>query len=154
MSFIILPDQKKPKDDWCFENGREILWYLENPRTRVVQITAPMAPIPYGFNRHKTNQPKEMDRVFRKLHEQERDKNQQVIEKMWSRGRAHYEALRDRLNQRLVSADTKVWEKAFIRESLRLMSERDNEAQKNHVYGVSSMEEAPAPLEGARTRVN
>ena len=114
MSFIILPGERK--DDWAFENGKEILWYLENPMTRVVQITAPMAPIPDGFNRHKTNQPKEMDRVFRKLHEQERDKNAQVIEKMWSRGRAQYEALRDRLNQRLVSADTKVWEKAFIRE--------------------------------------
>ena len=152
MSLIILPGERK--DDWAFENGKEVLWYLENPMTRVVQITAPMAPIPYGFNRHKTNQPKEMDRVFRKLHEQERDKNAQVIEKMWSRGRAQYEALRDRLNQRLVSADTKVWEKAFIRESLRLMSERDNEAQKNNVYGISAMEESPAPLEGARTRVN
>ena len=152
MSFIILPGERK--DDWAFENGKEILWYLENPMTRVVQITAPMAPIPYGFNRHKTNQPKEMDRVFRKLHEQEREKNQAVIEKMWSRGRAHYEDLRGRLNQRLVSADTKVWEKAFIRESLRLMSERDNEAQKNHVYGISAMEESPAPLPGARTRVN
>jgi hypothetical protein len=95
-----------------------------------------------------------MDRVFRKLHEQERDKNAVVIEKMWSRGRAQYEALRDRLNHRLVSADTKEWEKAFIRESLRLMSERDNEAQKNNVYGVSAMEESPAPLPGGRTRVN
>ena|ERR1035437_1115580 len=154
MGLIILPDARKRDSDWSYENGKEILYYLENPQTRVVQITAPMAPIPYGFNRHKTNQPKEMDRVFRKLHEQEREKNQQVIEKMWSRGRAQYEALRDRLNQRLVSADTKVWEKAFIRESLRLMSERDNEAQKNNVYGISSMEEAPAPLPGARTRVN
>jgi hypothetical protein len=152
VSFIILPGERK--DDWAFENGKEILWYLENPMTRVVQITAPMAPIPDGFNRHKTNQPKEMDRVFRKLHEQERDKNAQVIEKMWSRGRAHYEDLRCRLNRRLVSADAKEWEKSFIRESLRLMSERDNEAQKNHVYGISAMEESPAPLPGARTRVN
>ena len=119
-----------------------------------MQITSPISPIPHGFNRHKTNVPREMDRVFRKLHEQEREKNQKVIERMWSRGRAHYEALRERLKQRLLSAATKEWEKAFIRESLRLMEERDHEAQKNHQYGVSAMEEAPAPLPGARTRVN
>ncbi len=152
MSLIILPGERK--DDWAFENGKEVLWWLENPKTRVVQMTSPMAPIPYGFVRHKTNQPKEMDRVFRKLHEQERDKNEKLIQKMWSRGRAHYEALRDRLNQRLVSADTKEWEKAFIRESLRLMEERDHEAQKNHQYGVSGLELGDAPIQGARTRVN
>ena len=154
MSLIILPGADKRKDDWAFENGKGNSYYLENPVTRVVQITSPMSPIPYGFNRHKTNVPREMDRVFRKLHEQEREKNQQVIERMWSRGRAHYEALRGRLNQRLLSADTKEWEKAFIRESLRLMEERDHEAQKNHQYGVSAMELGDAPLPGGRTRVN
>ena len=154
MSLIILPGADKRKDDWAFENGKEILWYLENPQTRVVQITAPMAPIPHGFVRHKTNQPKEMDRVFRKLNEQEREKNQAVLDQLWGRGRAYYEALRGRLMERLVSADTKEWEKAIIRESLRLMNERDHESQKNHQYGVSQMELSDAPLEGARTKVN
>jgi hypothetical protein len=150
---IILPGEKK-QDGWSFENGKEVLFFDRNHTTNHVITTSPMHPQRTGYARYKTTDPKEMDRVFRKLHEQERDKNAQVIEKMWSRGRAQYEALRDRLNQRLVSADTKVWEKAFIRESLRLMSERDNEAQKNHVYGISAMEESPAPLPGARTRVN
>ena len=154
MSLIILPGADKRKDDWAFENGKEVLYYLENPRTRVVQITSPIAPIPHGYVRHKTNQPKEMDRVFRKLHEQERAKNQQVIERMWSRGRARYEALRGRLMERLSSTDTKEWEKAFIRESLRLMNERDHEAQKNHAYGVSQMELSEAPIAGGRTKVN
>lgn len=153
MSLIILPGSDKG-NDWNFENGKEVLWYLENPVTRVVQITAPMAPIPYGFVRHKTNQPKEMDRVFRKLHEQERDRNAKMIEKMWSRGRAHYEELRRRLNDRLTSAGTGEWEKAFIREALRLMTERDHEAQRNNVYGVSAMELAAAPLPGGRKTVN
>ena len=154
MSLIILPGADKRKDDWAFENGKEVLWYLENPVTRVVQITAPMAPIPHGFVRHKTNVPREMDRVFRKLHEQERDRNAQLVEKLWSRGRAHYEALRGRLNQRLLGSDAKEWEKAFIRESLRLMEERDHDAQKNNVYGVSAMELGDAPLPGGRTRIN
>ena len=99
MSLIILPGERK--DDWAFENGKEVLWYYENPATRIVVMTSPMTPHRIGYNRHKTNQPKEMDRVFRKMHEQEREKNEKVIERIWARGRAHYEALRGRLNQRL-----------------------------------------------------
>jgi hypothetical protein len=95
-----------------------------------------------------------MDHVFRKIHEQERERTEKEIEKLWSRGRAYYEELRSRLNQRLLSVETSEWEKAFIRESLRLMNERDFEAQKNTKYGVSAMEESEAPLEGARTKVN
>jgi hypothetical protein len=56
--------------------------------------------------------------------------------------------------ERLSSTDTKEWEKAFIRESLRLMNERDHEAQKNHAYGVSQMELSEAPIAGGRTKVN
>jgi hypothetical protein len=112
-----------------------------------------MTPLRNGFNRHKTNQPQEMDRVFRKIHEQEREKNEQVIEKLWSRGREYYEVLRSRLNQRLLSVTTSEWEKSFIRESLRLMNERDHEAQKNTKFGVSAMEESAAPLEGERKKV-
>jgi hypothetical protein len=113
-----------------------------------------MTPHRIGYNRHKTNQPKEMDRVFRKLHEQEREANEKLIEKIWARGRAHYEALRGRLMQRLTASGVKEWEKAFIREALQRMADRDHANQQNTRYGVSSMEDAPAPLPAARTKVN
>ena len=50
--------------------------------------------------------------------------------------------------------DCKEWEKAFIREALRRMDERDHKMQQNTVYGVSSMQETEAPIEGARTKVS
>jgi hypothetical protein len=53
-----------------------------------------------------------------------------------------------------MSVDCKEWEKAFIREALRLMDERDYKMQQNTVYGISAMETTEAPIEGARTRVN
>ena len=96
MSLIILPGERK--DDWAFENGKEVLHYDQNPATGHVVMTSPMTPHRIGYNRHKTNQPKEMDRVFRKLHEQEREANEKLIEKIWARGREHYEALRGRLH--------------------------------------------------------
>ena len=154
MSLLILPGADKKKEAWCYENGKEVLWYDENPFTKRVVLTSPMSPRRHGFNRHKTTQPKEMDRVFSRLHEQEREANDQLIEKLYNRGRAHYEAIRSRLTQRLLSVDCKEWEKAFIRESLRLMDERDHKMQKNTVFGVSGMQESEAPLEGARTKVS
>lgn len=152
MSLIIIPGERK--DDWAFENGKEVVWYDQNPATGHVVMTSPMTPHRIGYNRHKTNQPKEMDRVFRKLHEQEREANEKLIEKIWARGREHYEALRGRLMQRLAATGVKEWEKAFIREALQRMADRDHANQQNTRYGVSSMEDAPAPLPAARTKVN
>lgn len=152
MSLIILPGERK--DDWAFENGKEVLWYDQNPATGHVVMTSPMTPHRIGYNRHKTNQPKEMDRVFRKLHEQEREANEKLIEKIWARGREHYEALRCRLMQRLTATGVKEWEKAFIREALQRMADRDHANQENTRYGVSAMEDAPAPLPPSRTKVN
>jgi hypothetical protein len=153
VSLIILPGAEKG-NDWSTENGKECLWYDENPRTLHVIMTSPMTPRRPGYVRHKTTQPKEMDRVFRKISEQEREKNEELIRKIWERGRPQYEALRERLMQRLVSADTKEWEKAFIREALQRMADRDHENQKNTRFGVSAMEEKEAPIQGGRTRVN
>ena len=151
MGLIILPEAKR--EDWAYENGKEKVWYDENPMTRHVVLTSPMTPSRVGYNRHSTTNPKEMDRVFKRLHEQEHEANEKLIEKLWGRGKAHYDAIRSRLTQRLLAADCKEWEKAFIRESLRLMNERDHKSQKNSVYGVSAMEESVAPLEGARVKV-
>ncbi len=151
---IIIPGADKSASDWSMENGKEVLWYDKNHTTNHVIMTSPMHPRRLGYARYKTTDPKEMYRVFRKLHEQEREENEATLEKMWNRGRARYEQLRSTLNQRLLSAGTGEWEKAFIREALRLMAERDHNEQKNTRYGVSGMELGDAPLEGGRTRVN
>lgn len=152
MSLIILPDQKKPRDDWAYENGKEVLWYDENPVTKHVILTSPMTPRRHGYIRMKTNVPSEMDKIFSRLNQQEKQKNEKLVEKIYNRGRAYYERVRSSLTQRLISADTKEWEKAFIRESLRLMDERDFRMQQNTVYGVSGMQSTEAPIEGARRK--
>ena len=56
--------------------------------------------------------------------------------------------------QRLAAAGVKEWEKAFIREALQRMADRDHANQENTRYGVSAMEDAPAPLPPSRTKVN
>ena len=154
MSLIILPGQKRPNEDWAYENGKEALWWDENPVTHHVVLTSPMSPGRHGFNRHKTTNPREMERIFERLNVQEHEDNAKLVEKLYNRGRAYYERARSSLTQRLLSVDCKEWEKAFIREALRRMDERDHKMQQNTVYGVSSMQETEAPIEGARTKVS
>ena len=151
---IILPGADKSTSDWSRENGKEVAFYDKNHTTNHVIMTSPMHPPRFGYARYKTTDPKEMDRVFRKLNEQERESNEKTIEKLWSRGRERYDQLRSNLNQRLVTAGTSEWEKAFIREALKLMAERDHASQQNTRYGISAMEESEAPVAGGRKTVN
>ncbi len=154
MSLIILPGQKRPNEDWAYENGKEVLVWDENPTTHRVVLTSPMSPRRHGFNRHKTTNPREMERIFERLNVQEHEENAKLVENLYNRGRAYYERAHSALTQRLLSVDCKEWEKAFIREALRRMDERDHKMQQNTVYGVPSMQETEAPIEGARTKVS
>lgn len=141
------------ENDWAFENGKEKLWWAEHHLTKRVFFTSPMSPLPYGYVRHSTTSPKEMDRVFQKMHEQEREQNEKLIEGLHSRGRESYDRMRSALRQRLQSAGVSDAEKGIIREALKLMDAKDSAMQQNTVYGVSAMQEAPAPLPPKNTRV-
>lgn len=131
-------------DAWATENGREKLWYCENPVTKRVFFTSPMSPVPLGYIRKSTTVPREMDRLFNRMHEQEREQNERMIEKIYNRGREHYDALRSSLRTRLSSVGVSEAEKNIIRASLNLMDERDAKMQVNSVYGVSALQEMDA----------
>jgi hypothetical protein len=134
----------KPRtDDWAFENGKERLWYAENAAGHIF-FTSPMSPLPPGFARYSTTNPKEMDRLFNKMHAQEREANERFVEQLYSRNREKYEALRSALRDRLNAAGVSDAEKNIIRASLALMDERDQKMQQNTVYGVSAMQEGDA----------
>lgn len=139
--------------DWTQENGKEKLWYAENPATKHIFFTSPMSRIPPGFVRKSTTNAREMDRLFNRMHEQERESNERLVERLYNRGREHYDRLRSALRSRLRSGSTSDAEKNIIRASLKLMDERDSKMQQNNVYGVSAMQETEAPLEGPRTRI-
>lgn len=142
-------------NEWARENGKERLWWAENPVTKRVFFTSPISPLPAGYNRHSTTNPKEMDRIFNRMHEQERDQNEKMVEQIYNRGREHYDRLRSALRTRLNSAGVAEAEKNIIRASLRLMDERDSKMQQNTVYGVSAMQETESnPKEPGDNRVH
>jgi hypothetical protein len=141
------------ESDWTTQNGKEVLWYAEHHLTKRVFFTSPMSPLPYGYIRHSTTNPKEMDRIFNRMHEQEREQNQKIVEGIYNRGREYYDRMRSALRQRLQSSGVSDAEKGIIRESLKLMDEKDSKMQQNTVYGISAMQESPAPLPGPAKRV-
>lgn len=138
-------------NDWASENGREKLWYAENAVGKIF-FTSPMSPLPPGYALRSTTEPREMDRLFNRMHEQERERNEKMIEQIYNRGREYYERVRDALKARLGSAGVSNAEKNVIRASLKLMDERDSKMQENHVFGVSAMQEHEAPVPN-RTKV-
>ncbi len=141
------------ENDWTKMNGKECLWWAENAVGRIY-FTSPISPLQPGYALHHTTSPREMDRLFNKMHAQEREHNAQIVEQLYNRGREYYDRVRSRLRDRLTTAGVSEAEKNIIRESLKLMDEKDYRMQQNNVYGVSAMQEAPEPLPAPTKRVN
>lgn len=143
---------RRELDAWTRQNGKEVLYWAENATGRIF-FTSPMSALPVGYALHSTTNPNEMDRLFNRMHAQEREQNERLIERLYNRDREKYDALRSNLRNRLMMSEVSNAEKNVIRASLKLMDERDHKAQQNNVYGVSAMQETEAPREGKRTRI-
>ena len=139
-------------DDWNFENGKERLWWAENAVGKIF-FTSPIAFLPPGYARFSTTEPKQMDRLFNRMHDQEREKNEKLIENIYNRDRMRYDMLRSSLRTRLKTAGVTDAEKNIIRASLKLMDEHDHKMQQNNVYGVSAIQEHEANNGPATTKV-
>lgn len=127
--------------DWTRLNGKECLWFAENAVGRIY-FTSPMSPLQPGYALRHTTNPREMDRLFNKMHAQEREQNERFLEKLYAQGREYYERKRSALRTRLQSAGVSDAEKNIIREALCLMDEKDAKMQRNGVFGVSAMQES------------
>ena len=124
---------------------RERLFYAENAVGRVY-LSSPMSPLSPGYALRSTTSPKEMDRIFKRINQQERDHNEKFVERLHGQGREFYDRKRAWLRQRFRSSGVSEAEKTMIDEALKLMDEKDSKMQQNNVYGVSAMQSAPEPL--------
>ena len=132
--------------------SKEVLFYAENAVGRIY-FTSPQSTLQPGYMLKSTNSPREMDRLFNKMHDQEREQNEKLIEKTWSRGKENFDRMRSELRRKIGLHDTSNAEKNIIREALKLMDEKEAKQQQNTVYGVSGLQEAPEPLPARNTRI-
>jgi hypothetical protein len=132
---------------------RERLFYAENAAGRIY-FTSPMSPLSPGYALRSTTNPREMDRIFNRMHAQEREQNEKFLEGLYNRGRERYDQVRRALINRLGLGSVSDAEKNIIRASLKLMDEKDSKMQENNVYGISGMQEAPEPLPPRNQKVS
>ena len=132
--------------------SKDTLYWAENAAGRIY-FSDPRAVLQPGYMLKSTTNVREMDRLFQKMHDQERAHNEQMLERLYNQSRPYYEAKKKALIAKLASGSVSDAEKMIIRECLKLMDQRDSERQENHVYGVSAMQEAPEPLPARNTRV-
>ena len=132
--------------------SKEVLFYAENAVGRIY-FTSPQSTLQPGYMLKSTNSPREMDRLFVKMHEQEREHNQQVIDQLFARGKENFDRMRSELRRKIGLHDTSNAEKNIIREALKRMDEKEAKLQENTVYGVSALQEGPEPLPAPNERV-
>jgi hypothetical protein len=126
---------------------KEIMWWAEQMVTgRVIFPVSRASRLPVGYELKSTTTPSEMDRVFKKMGEQEYGANAKRIQAIFNNGREYVIAARRRLRDRSCAHDCSNSEKALIHYILDLMDKKDAKMQENHAFGVSAMQESAAPL--------
>lgn len=126
-------------------NGNEKLVWCENSAGHVF-LTSIMSPIPEGFIRCSTTIPAEMDRIFKKLDQQERKQYAEMTEKAYNARKEFIDANLSNLRSRLAMADCSQREKDVIRAWIAAFNRRQKKLQECTVYGVSAMQTTEAPL--------
>lgn len=124
-------------------NGFEKLYYCENSEGRVF-LTSPESPIPPGYMRHETTNPRTMDLIFAKMDAQTKREHQQMTEEDFNRRKEKIDRWRSDIRLRMQSVECTAMEKAFLESALRACDKREEKLNRNTVYGVSSMQTTEA----------
>lgn len=124
-------------------NGIEKLWYCTNSLGRVF-LTSPQSPVPPGYLRTFTTDPKEMDRIYAKLDAQTKREHAEMTEADYHRRKGRIDQWRSDIRSRMVSADCSDAERGILRAALVACDKREEKLNRNTVYGVSAMQTTEA----------
>ena len=125
--------------------GDESVWYCENSGGHVF-LTTPESPVPEGFQRFHATTVWEVERVWKRLDQQERRAAEQMTEKIFLQRMAKIQVIKSGLEQRKLAADCSNAERDFIRESIKVLNRKEDTLNKCSVYGVAYMQQKEKPL--------
>ena len=125
-------------------NGKEVLIWAQNAEG-YVYLTTYESPLKPGFQRFSTTTPSEMDRIFAKLNKQEQISYARMTEAMYNKRRQWIDDNRSNLRSRIAQSNN-LEEKDFLRAWLKAFDNKMDKLMKNTVYGISAMQQAPAPI--------
>jgi len=121
------------------------VYYCEDSGGHIF-LTTPESPIPEGFIRLTAETVPDIERVWKRLDQQERRRMERMNEEDFKKREAQINAFRSRLHERMKATDCSPVEKDMIRYSLDFLQRKQDALYKNSVYGVAKMQESEAPL--------
>ena len=122
--------------------SEEIVW-CENSEGYVF-LSSRQSPIPEGFIRCSTKVPSEMDKIFKKLDQQERAKYAKMTEDAYNRRKDFIESNLSNLRTKLANSSNN-FERVVIRAWIEAFNRKQAKLQECTVYGVSAMQTTEAP---------
>ena len=128
--------------------GDDSVYYCENSAGHVF-LTTPESPIPEGFQRFHATTVWEVERIWKRIDQQEKRDAERMTETMYLQRKAKLEAMKSHLATRMASSDCSNAEKDFIRESLKVLNRKEDILNSHSVYGVAFMQQKEAPLPAA-----
>ena len=128
--------------------GSESVVYCENSAGHVF-LTTVESPIPEGFIRKVAETVWDVEAVWKKLDQQEREEAARMSKAIYDKRQAGVRALRDFANRRMAASDCGTAEKDFLREWIEILNRKQSVMDNFSVYGVAYMQEREKPLPAA-----
>ena len=125
--------------------GSDSVYYCENSAGHIF-ITSPYSPVPEGFVRKVADTAADAERVWKRVDEQTRRDHAQLTEADYARRAERITRFRSSLQSRMTSAECSQFERDAIRYALDFCDRKEQELNRNTVYGVAAMQEREAPV--------
>jgi hypothetical protein len=129
--------------------GTDDVIYCENAAGRVY-LTTYESPLPPGFQRSVARTAAEKEAVWAKISAQEKIHAEQITKDLYDKRVGRIHEMRDKLNQRKLSADCSQMERDFIRAAQEILDRKEDTLNKHSAYGVAHMQEKEQPISAGK----
>ena len=145
-SQIVLPPAPEPPRPRNAYLGKDsVVWY-ENKTSpeyekgwAIIAGHSTESSCPHGFIRRVAELASDCEKVWKRVHEQERKRYEQMSEMEYSRRSGKIAEIRSKMNNELLQSNNEA-EKDFLRAALKMLAEKEHRMQTNSIYGIAAMQ--------------
>ena len=132
--------------------GSDSVTYAENAEGRVY-ITVPSAPPKEGYAIKRAETVQQVEWLWKKLDEQERNEAKRMNEAIYARRSGNIALMKSHMRQRKMSVDCTQVERDFIAQAEKILDRKQEAMERFSVYGVAAMQESAQPLSASVNQV-
>jgi hypothetical protein len=132
--------------------GTDKVWYREDAKGTVV-LTTPESPLPPGWQRYEAATAAEVERVWKRIDQQERRQAEKMTESLFNNRKGKILEMKSTLDARKIAPDCTNAERDFIREAVKILNRKEDVLNRCSIFGVAAMQEKEAPVAASSTVV-